>query len=281
MKSGPLPEIFSYLSYRSWLRDWFDAKKRADARFSHRMFARRAEVSSPSLMKEIMDGKRDLTPATQEGVLRALDLDREHAAFFADLVRFDQAETDAQKAAAWERISASRRFREAQRLTDATVRYLSRGHLSAIRELALRDDFRPDPAWIAGELIEAVTVAEARQALADLLELGLLVEEDGRVRPAQVTLATPHEVMGFAAHNYHRDMLARAGESIERVPPAQRHLLGVTVAIPASLVGVLKIELDRFQERLLDLCDRHAAEAEQVYQINLQLFPLSRARGRR
>ncbi len=281
MKSGPLPDIHAYLSYRSFLRDWFEAKKRADSRFSHRLFARRAEIRSPSLMKEIMDGKRDLTPANQDGVLRALGLDREERDLFLALVRLEQAETDAERNAAWEALSASRRFREAQRLADAAMRYLSRGHISAIRELALRDDFRPDPSWIAAELLPRITVTEARAALETLLELGLLVEEEGRVVPSQLSVATPHEVAGLAAHNYHRDMLARAAESIEAVPPEQRHLLGVTVAIPAALVPLLKIELDRMQERLLDLCDRHAPHAEQVYQINLQLFPLSQARGPR
>lgn len=278
MKRGALPDPHAYLSYRAFLRDWFDARKRADARFSHRLFAKRAGVSSPSFLGEVIAGKRDLTPATQAGVVLALGLDREGAELFLELVRFEQAETDAEKNEAWERLSASRRFREARRLEGAAMRYLSRGHYAAVRELALRADFRPDPAWIAGELLPRVSVAEARQALATLLELGLLVEEEGRVRPAQVSVVTPHEVAGLAAHNYHRDMLARAAESIERVPPAERHLLGVTVAIPRRLLPSLKIELDRFQERLLDLCDSHAAEAEQVYQINLGLFPLSRAR---
>lgn len=281
MKSGPVPDLHTYLSYRAWLGDWFRARKAADARFSHRLFARRAGISSPSLMKEIMDGKRDITPGHLDGVIRALDLDREEASFFRELVRLDQAENDAERNAAWERLSASRRFREARRLEDAAMRYLSRGHVSAVRELALRADFRPDPAWIAGELLPRITVSEARAALETLLELGLLVEQKGRVVPAQVSVVTPHEVAGLAAHNYHRDMLARAAESIETVPPAQRHLLGVTVAIPVALVPALKAELDAFQERILDLCDRAASEAEQVYQVNLQLFPLSRARGHR
>ena len=278
MQTGPLPDVQTYLSYRAYLRDWFEARKLADARFSHRMFARKAAIRSPSFMLEVMEGKRGLSPTALDGVVRALGLSKEESAFFAELVKLEQAETDAERNAAWERLSASRRFREARRLEGALVRYLSHGYTSAVRELALRPDFSPDPAWIAGELLPRVTVAQARQALDTLLELGLLVERDGRVVPAQVSVATPHEVAGFAAHNYHRDMLARASDAIESVAPADRHLLGVTVAIPRALIPRLKAELDQMQERLLDLCDRHAGEAEQVYQINLQLFPLSRAK---
>ena len=277
MRRGEIPDPHTYLSYRAYLADWFQARKAADARFSHRLFARKAGVHSPSFLKEVMDGKRNLTAAALDGVLAALDLGREERAFFSELVRLEQAETDADRNAAWERISASRRFREAARLQGASVRYLSNGAYAAVRELALRTDFRDDPAWIAGELLPRISVAAARQALDTLLELGLLVREKGRVVPAQVSLVTPHEVAGLAAHNYHRDMLARAAESIEAVAPEDRHLLGVTVAIPRRLVPRLKAELDAMQERLLDLCDRHAGEAEQVYQVQLQLFPLSRA----
>lgn len=281
MQRGETPDPHAYLSYRAFLRDWFDARKAADHRFSHRLFARKAGVHSPSFLKEVMDGKRNLTAAALDGVQAALALPKEEAAFFAELVRLEQAESDSERNAAWERISASRRFRDAHRLEGAGMRYLSHGYYPAIRELAARPDFVADPAWIAGELLPRITPAQARQALDTLFELGLLVEEKGRVRPAQVSLVTPHQVAGLAAHNYHRDMLARASESIEAVEPPDRHLLGVTVAIPRALVPRLKAELDAFQERILDLCDAHADQAEQVYQIQFQLFPLSRARERR
>ena len=37
-----LPDLYAYLDYRKYLEDWFDARKAANPRFSHRMFARRA-----------------------------------------------------------------------------------------------------------------------------------------------------------------------------------------------------------------------------------------------
>ena len=143
------------------------------------------------------------------------------------------------------------------------------------RELAQRADFVADPAWVARQMQPRITPAQARDALETLFELGMLVEEEGRVRPADVSVATPHEVAGLAAHNYHQQMLDRARDAIEGADPEERHMLGITVAIPASLVPTLKAELDAVQERLLHLCDEHATEAERVYQLGLHLFPLS------
>jgi len=278
MKRGVPPDLYSYLSYRDYLRDWYAAQKVADRRFSYRLFARRAGVKSPSLLSEVTAGRRSLTANTARGFITALRLEREEASFFLALVQFEQASDAAEKNDAWERIAASRRFRTARPVDEGLVRYLSNWYYPATRELALRPDFRDDPDWIARQLRPAVTRAQARDALETLLALGMLVRDGGRVVPAEVSVATPHEIAGLAAHNYHQGMLQRAAEALTSTPAEERHYCAVTVAIPRSLIPQLKGELDALQERLLHLCDQQADSAEQVYQINLQLLPLSRAR---
>lgn len=285
MRKGIEPDLYSYLSYRDYLNDWFAARKAADKRYSHRLFARRAGVSSPSLLKEVISGRRNLTPATLEGFIDALGLGEDDASFFGALVQLDQAATDEERNTAWEQVASSRRFRSARPIEGATVRYLSNWYCPAIRELALCPGFQDDPEWVRQQLQPTITKAEARQALETLFQLGLLERVDDQVRAVDVSLATPHEVAGLAAHNYHHQMLQQAWDSIERADPDERHLLGVTVAIPESLVGELKRELDAFQERLLHLCDNaisgdDAQPAERVVQLQLAMFPLTRGSAR-
>ena len=275
MRRGPKLNIFHYLCFRAFLRDWYAAQKKADSRFSHRLFARRAGVASPSLFNEIVAGKRNLTASNRAGFIKALKLSRPEAAFFRDLVDLDQARTEVDKNAAWERVSASRRFRSARPIEGGMFAYLSNWYYPATRELALRKDFVADPDWVAARLRPRITRAQARDALETLFALGMLQERRGRVQPVDVSVATANEVAGLALHNYHRQMLERARDSIVGTLPPERHLLGVTVAVPTELVGRLKAELDSVQERLLHLCDAHASEAEQVYQLQLCLFPLS------
>jgi uncharacterized protein (TIGR02147 family) len=73
-------------------------------------------------------------------------------------------------------------------------------------------------------------------------------------------------------------MLERARDAIEAFDPEERHLGAVTVAVPASLVPRLKQEVAAFQERVMHLCDTAAEDKDRVYQLNLQLFPLSDSR---
>ena len=270
------PDIHAYLDYRSFLRDWFQAKKAANRRFSHRAFSRLAGQKSPSLLVDVIDRRRNLTASLVEAFIRAMKLTAAEGEFFAALVRLDQAGTATERNQAWANIAATKRFREAQRLEGAGFEFLSHWYYPAIHELARRDDFVADPAWIAKTLRPTIKVSEAKRALKALLDLQLLERgDDGSLRPRDVSVVTPHEVAGLAARNYHVGMLERAGESIDGFDPDDRHLCGVTVAIPSSLVPKLKLELDAVQERLLDLCDSTDESRDMVVQIGLHVFPLS------
>ncbi|MCB9681732.1 MAG: TIGR02147 family protein [Alphaproteobacteria bacterium] len=281
MPNQPTPvDLFTYLDYRAFIRDWFEARKRSDKRFTHRHFLGLAGFTSSSALINVMSGTRNLSPESTESFARAMELDPEERAFFRALVALDQAATDDERNEAWALISAERRFRSARQLDGEAVRFLSQWVMPAIHQLAARDDFSDDPAWIAAALRPVVSEDVAREALASLQLLGLLArDEGGRLRPANVSVVTPREVEHLAVCNYHRQMATRALESVAAFPAEERHLLGVTVAVPAELVPQVKQELNRMQARLLDLCDSAEAPADRVYQINLQFVPLSNSRS--
>lgn len=273
-----IPDLYTYLDYRAYLRDWFAAKKEANPRFSHRLFARRAGQKSPSLLLHVIERERNLTPVTVEAFSNAIGLGPDEAEFFAALVQLDQSEDPDERNRAMERVRATRRFREARRLEGESFEYLSSWIYPAVRELATCADFRADPAWIAAVMRPSISHAEASNALALLFSLGLLVRDaDGRVQVADGSLVTPHEVRSLAVHNYHRSMLDRAREGLAAFSHTERHFCGVTVAVPTSLIPRLKRELDIMQERLLDLCDSATEPRAQVLQLNLNLLPLSTA----
>jgi uncharacterized protein (TIGR02147 family) len=270
------PDIFRYLDFRAYLRDWFEARRQEDPGFSKRQFARLAGKSSPGLLTEVMDGDRQLTPAMVDSFASALGLSRAEKDFWDSLVQLAQAPDSRTRNHAWERISAVKAFQEARRIEGASVQYLSHWWYPVVRELAHRPDFVADPAWIARRIRPPVTEPQARKALEVLQELGLLAPDDrGRLRPTDAVVTTPHEVAGLAVHNYHRAMLERAIDAIDRFPADERHLLAATISIPHGLVAEIKQELNTLQERILDLANRFDGSADEVVQVHLVMFPLS------
>lgn len=272
------PSVYAYLDHRLFLQDWFSWKKAKNPRFSHRMFARLAGQRSPSLLLLVSRGERNLTPRTAAAFCKAMDLGEEESAFFHLLVSLDEARTPVERNDIFARIAASRHFQAARPIEGDGFRYLSHWYIPAVRELATCPGFRADPAWIAGAMHPPITPAEAQLALDVLTGLGMIqVHLDGHAEVREVTVKTPHEVAGLAVHNYHQQMIQRAGDAITGVRSAERHLGAVTVAVPHARFAELKRELISFQERLLDLCDSLADPRDRVYQLNLQLFPLTAA----
>jgi uncharacterized protein (TIGR02147 family) len=274
------PDIFGFLDFRAYLKAYYDAAKTHRNHFSYRYFARRAGYSSPNFLQLVISGKRGLSLDSVERFARALDLTDEEGDFFAALVAFNQAQSAEEQNRAFLKVAASRRFRQARRIDHAMYRYLSHWYYPAIREMTARSDFREEPAWIASQLLPPITPAEASSALQLLLELGLVTRDaNDRIQRGDPTLTTGHEVRNLAAGNYHRQMLERAAESIERIPREKRELGATTICIQAETVAEIKQLIQDFREHILERSDRDN-DPSAVYQFNVQFFPLSKGKPR-
>jgi uncharacterized protein (TIGR02147 family) len=269
------PDIFEYLDFREYLADYYTAAKANNRAFSYRYFSRKAGYASPNFLKLVIQGKRNISNDSVERFSDALKLTHTERTFFGNLVAFNQAESENDKNAAFERVSASRRFRTARRLDHAFFEYFSHWYYPAIREMAGQSDFSEDPAWIASRLLPPIRPKQAVKALELLVELGLLQRDaSGRLARGDASVTTGHEVRSLAIRNYHRQMLERAAESMTLVESDRRDISALTVCIAADTIAELKSRIHEFREILLDRCDRDE-DATNVYQLNIQLFPLT------
>jgi uncharacterized protein (TIGR02147 family) len=271
------PEIHQYLDFREYLRAYYDAAKQAVPAFSFRYFSRRAGFSSPNYLKMVMDGDRGLTEKSLNQMIKGLELDKDEARFFKALVGFNQATTVEEKNACFEQVAASRKFRSARRIDQSMFEYLSHWYYPAIREMAARPDFRADAGWIIANIFPPIKKSQAKEALALLFEMGLLVERDGAVVRGEPNLTTGHEVRSLAVGNYHRQMLSKGADSIETVPREHREVSGMTMCISGETFTEIKERIHAFRESLMELAERaEGGDPDRLYQLNLVFFPLSR-----
>lgn len=278
-QKSPVPiQVYDYLDYRAYLRAYYEAAKRTRRSFSFRAFSKLAGLRSPNFLKLVMEGERNLGSDSVTRFSTALGHDGAEAEFFADLVAFGQASSLADKNRAFERLAASRRFRAARRIDGDLLAYLSHWYHPAIRELAAREDFRDDPRWVAARIRPRISAAEASESLKLLLSLGLLVKDEasGLISRGEPTLTTEHEVKRMGAAAFHRQMIERAAESIETVPARERDLAALTVCVSPETAAEVKRRIHQFRESLAELCDADQ-NAQLVYQLNVQWFPLSLA----
>ncbi len=268
-------DVFDYVDYRAYLRDFYRAKKAESRAFSFRQFSRRAKLKSPNALKRVMEGDRNLTRDMARKFARACGLEGDAREYFEHLVDFEQAKTVAERDAAYAELSGFRRYRQAHKLEVAHAAYHSHWYIPAIRELAAAKDFKADPRWIAKQMVPKITVAEAKRALRTLLELGFLVEdESGSLVQADEVVSTGPEMQHVHIARYHMMMMERAVASIDLVAPEQRDISAITLLVGPDGLERLKRRVQRFRRELiqLSLLDKRGA---QVVQMNFQMFPLS------
>jgi uncharacterized protein (TIGR02147 family) len=267
---------FAYLEYRTFLRDLFEQKKALKAGFSHRAFSRRAGLKSTNYLHLVISGQRNLTGGAARQFAKGFGLSKEEADYFCELVLFNQATTAEERGRAYERLGRFSKFRSAHQLAAAQSEYHALWYLPAIRELAASAAFSDDPKWIGKALIPPISAAEAKRGVARLEELGLLVRDaKGRLRQATEVVTTGSGPLGHQVVAYHRAMMERASESIDRVPRDEREISSLTLCVSQEVLFRLKERIREFRKELLAIAELEG-KPERVVQLNFQLFPLSR-----
>jgi uncharacterized protein (TIGR02147 family) len=267
--------VYAYLDYRAFLRDHYAAKKASSRAFSYRAFSKRAGVASPNYLKLVIEGKRSLSPKMSERFAHACGLDADASRYFVHLVAFNQAKTSTERAQAYDKLSSFQSYRQAHKLELAHAAYYSDWYMPAIRELAAAAQFRAEPEWIADQLVPKISPLQAQRALETLTELGLLVRNSaGRLVQADALVSTGPETRGLHIVAFHRAMTQRAIESIDLVPATERDISSLTLCLGRGGLATLKTRLQRLRRELLELSALET-DAEQVVQVNFQLFPLT------
>lgn len=269
-------QVFEYLDYRRFLADYYAHKKRQEYGFSYRVFARRAQCRSTNFPCLVIRGKRNLSRDMAMRFAEACELCDNAAAYFIDLVAFNQARTQREKEHWCSCLSRFKQFKRVHRITENQATYFGEWYIPATRELAARADFRADPKWIASALEPSITVSQARTALKTLAALGFLREAaDGTVCRDQ-NLVSSGGPLGHHLVNYHRTMLERASAAIESIPRDEREIASLTLCVSEQRLREIKQQLRSFRRELLQTAEQDDTP-ERVVQINFQLFPLSRS----
>ena len=269
------PDVLQYTNYRVYLRDYYEFKKKTVPAFSLRFFAEKAGLSSHAHLKLTIDGKRNITKNTVVKLIHGLGLQNQRAAYFESLVFFNQAQTDADKQVYYAQLLKASPRSKLHKMDDAQFRIFREWHHSAILEMVALKDFRPIPDWISKRLGGLVTPAQVADSLKLLLELGLLVKTANGFRQRDPLITTDDEVQNMMVKMYHLQMLKLSATMLSDLPAKQRDVSALTFSIRHEDFPNLKKHLQLMRKELLDFSAK-AGEAEDVVQINIQLYPLTR-----
>lgn len=272
-------KVNSYLNYREFLNDFFVEKKKSHPDFSHRSFMMKAGLSSPSHLKMIIDGKRNLTNKTIPKYIKALGVtSKKEIEYFNLLVQYNQTSSAEEKTSLLERILQIKNKKNLTPLEEKQYMFLSQWHYVAIFVLVDMKDFQASSEWINQKLRKKVSPKQIEKALSDLVDLNL-IQKDAKRGFIQTSgaLSTEDEIKNTAIHNYHKNMIELASHSLMTDGLDSREFNGATLPIPKDKLPILKEKIREFRKEINQLASSFE-DPDEVYQLNVQFFPLTEDR---
>ncbi len=265
--------ITEYNDYRLYMRDFYEERKRVSY-FTWREFASLAGFVSPTYLKLVSDGKTRLSKPGIDKAARAMGLEGFDYTYFRLLVKFGNAKSAAEKEEALRELGREANMNKIRILDADAFRYYEMPTCPIVRELA---PLMPnaDPSEIAEKIREKTSAINVREILGFLIKTGLLVKTgDGTYEQTEKSVKGSKEAIPLAVRTMNKKMAALATRSIEKDPVEERNFSGVTMGIDESAYGRIVDVINDCRKKVIDIA-RECQNINQVYRLNLQLFPLT------
>jgi uncharacterized protein (TIGR02147 family) len=272
--------IFDYSDYRLFIKDYYESHKALNPSFSFRYLAQKAGINSAPFFKFIIEGKRNLTKSTILKTCVALKLNDREAEYFENLVFFNQAPTVSEKNHFFEKLIQSQKHRNVSIINATRFKYFSEWYHCIVRELVCMIDFKSDYARLGKMISPPVSVKQVEESVKLLLELGFLKKVEGRYVQTEPVLSTGYGIEAHQIVNFQIMMLKRAIEAFDRCKPYERLTSATTFGISEKNYGKFVERIRAMRSELLETA-RTDENPQRVYELTLNLFPLTAARDAR
>ena len=256
------------------LRDILNTRKQKNISYSISALARDVGVSQ-SLLSLILHGKRKLTTtqAQKISILLNLKKNEEKKLIESTLLQTSKNQKFTKKFEQDKKASESNKLNPVEVEKFTTI---SQWHHLPILTLVTTRGFRNDLDWIAKRL--GITAIEAKDAIERLKKLNLLVEKNGKLKETNARIEFAPRKSEIAVREHHHQMMNRARDVMfdqtDEKSWKLRDISSMSIGVDPAKIDEAKELIAKCKEDLLALMTKDASE---VYQFNIQFFPLSRS----
>lgn len=268
-----MKDVFAYHSYRKYLADYYQQKKKTNSSYSFRYFAKKAQLNSGNYLKLVMDGKRNLTHKTVLKFIKGLGLVEWEALYFENMVFYNQAKEESEKLFYSKNMELARDQNSQILMSKDQYEVLTNWYPLAIKELGLLSDFQLNSRWIAAKLDHKINPQQAKEALELLQRLGLIKidERNGKIYGTHQTIKTPDVDTSGPVAKFHKTVLKLADQSIEKQTVEERCLNALIIAVNKKDLPAAFQKISKFTKEMNAFFTK-GAPYDSVYQLAIQLF---------
>ncbi len=253
--------------YRKILKEELARRKKLNASYSLRSFARQICIS-PSRLSEILSHNERLSLQSANKVVEHLKLSAAQREAFCYSVELEQSQQNSELAKTLKhRINSLTRTKI---LTDDQLEAIGNWWYHAILAYRQMETRTQDLAWMAQCL--GIDLPRIHSAWRRLIRLGLLTE-DGK--PTSRDFSAGGDRVGQAIRTLHRQLIEKAAESIDQQEVADRELGALMIAFDSEKTSQAKARIRQF---MMDFKAEFGARdhPDHVYALTLQFFRITK-----
>lgn len=269
-----MADIFRYIDYRKFLKDFYTEQKRKNPHFSHRYIAGKLGFD-PGYFAKIIQTERHISTRLAQKFAAFCQLSAHEADYFQTLVLFAKAGTQSEKARNYEKLLS---FKRSEASVISTTQYLlfDKWYYLAVREMIACFNFTGDYADLGKRVQPPISAAKAHKAVATLERLGFIRKNSaGAFERIEPVWTTNREIESVAVNKLQTAMHDLAKEAYDRFPRQHRDMSTLTLSVSDEEYRRMVEDLANLRTRFLEMARRTEAP-DRVYQLNLALFPLSK-----
>lgn len=265
--------VIEYMEYRDFLKDFYETNKSRKPYFSFRYMESKVSIDASHLVK-ILQKQRHIGNDSIETFIKFCGLKRKEAEYFAALVQFNKAKTDRDSKFYYDKLLLLKGVQTCA-LNKNQYEFYTKWYYSAILTLLDFYSFSGDYKSLAAKLSPAISETTAKKSISLLKKLDLIRENgDGTFYLTHNLITTGKDCASKAVKTFQRETMHLASESLDRHPREKRNISTVTLTISEENMDEINELVTAFRETLLKFADNEK-KPDKVYQLNIQLFPLT------
>lgn len=271
------PSVYLYNNFRTYLTDWHAWVQSVRPEWTKSEVSRQLGLPrTRSFFTDILAGRK-LSSTFADRLVRLAGFERDEARYFRALVRFNQADTPEDRELAFDQLVGIGRVKRTELDSGASYTYYRHWWIGAVRALLATGNFADDPAVIVKSLKPAITLGQAKEAIATLLELGLAEQdEDGFLRQTTKMLSTPEKSRDDLVKQLQIQQMEVVQTALLSGDDPDRHVSTNIVAVSAEGAELIRERVDNFRRALRSIVQNDPSPQDRVLQVALSLVPLSK-----
>lgn len=271
--------LTNYTDFRAYLNDWIDERKSQGLPGSNRWFAMKMGINSTSWLTSVVKGIKGLSKATANKLSEILKHSPIEARYFETLVYFNQARTIEERNNYYQELTALQKLKDVRTVKPNQYDFYSAWYHSAVRSIIGMHRFtasEKEYERLASMVSPPITSSQARKSLKLLEELGFVkTNGQGVYELTSSAITTGENIRSLGIANFQQETMRLAQEAMDRYPRDERYIGTATVGASAEAFQRIKQVLIDTSNKIAEIANADA-DADRVYQVNLQAFPMSK-----